>query len=276
MPEGFSISFADGLPLETTRIMPGVGFMTDDERASLMNARHIKHAAIYGPVAALAGAAAASLCSGLTVPPERLGLLVNGGPWAIDPSLRLLERARDAGPAYINPSHFPATLVSAVPTTVSAAVRAKAFAFAAGHDRLAFFEVLRRARQALTHGLADAVLTLGVCAPPAILLASLRFRGIDPRTPDVSAGFLITKEQRNGMMLVDAGVGDGAAGETTAISDGDTRPSPEQHGLDMLSAVGAALCARLFSESDRMAPGEERIVELRAGSRRGYARFRHR
>src|ERR1700722_13999812 len=96
--------------------LPGVGRLIDGEIEKIAGIRHARH---YGRAACLLGATASSLRSRIGSDAGRLGVVCNGGPWNLAASWDFIARAREAGPAYVNPLRFPPTLVSACATAVA-------------------------------------------------------------------------------------------------------------------------------------------------------------
>ncbi|WP_316205353.1 hypothetical protein [Bradyrhizobium sp. SZCCHNS3004] len=94
---------------------------------------------------------------------DRLGLVVTGSAQHVGVAWRFAERAFQAGPSMVNPISFPATLTSAVPASIAAAVGAHAFALTIGYDDRALFEAIDRSCLMIRHDHADDVFVVA-CA----------------------------------------------------------------------------------------------------------------
>jgi len=136
---------------------------TSEQRLEIIRRSGLRHARHQNFATALAAGALDRLLSESGPAPRNLGLLSIGGPLNLSLNWEFVARAASAGTRFVNPLSFPHTLVSSTPTSLAAHVGAHAFAFATGHDHLAFFSVLGRAAQLIRFGFADGVLTLAVC-----------------------------------------------------------------------------------------------------------------
>jgi hypothetical protein len=188
MRDGLRVLIAAGFHDEVhDNAFPGVGRIDD---AIVERNSSIRHGRYYGRAACLVAATAVRLQERFAEPNVRTGLVCNGGPWNLRASWTFLSRARDAGPAYINPLQFPATLVSATATAAGSVVGSHAFSYVIGHDHFAFFETLLRAAQAIRLDLAERVLAIGVSTcDDAIKTASDRAGLCQP--VDVALGLAI-------------------------------------------------------------------------------------
>jgi hypothetical protein len=273
-----------GLPGGCKMFFPGVAQLSDTDRHLTMRNSKIRHASMNGLMACLIEAACRECLVDVGMPLDQVGLLCNGGPWNLDSASRFLERALDAGPEFVNPLSFPATLVSATPCAVAAAVGAHAFAYSLGHDELAFFDVLRRARQYLDFGHARTVVAVGACTGNATLNKARESAGLSREVLDVSIGFLLASslDTNCDLVLVDADIGSNAnpwAGVlqryeaiynsgvlefsiALSCSDGDS-----------LTAIGAILCAAAIARESEVR-SDTFVVTCTKGGVTGGALFR--
>ena len=166
--------------------------LSDAERAIAERDSGVKHARLLGSAACFAALAGRELLQ--RIGPRETGLICTGGPWALAANSAFIDRAGKAGPELINPLQFPATLVSATATAVGSLLHAHAFACVIGHDRLAFFEALRRASSSIRHGFAAQVLVLAPSSSDSFIEAARKRAGIDRPSLDVSIGFGIGSE----------------------------------------------------------------------------------
>jgi len=173
----------------------GIGVLDADQLRAAIASCGVRHAAVYGAQVALCALTARAVLAGTNADPARTGVVTNGGPWSADPALTFLRSIAERGHQFVNPLALPATLVSAGPTAASAASGAKAFAFAAGFDELAFFEVLMRGHQLLRHGVADHVAALGCCARSEALQEALNVLQLPMNVFDCAIGMLLTHRE---------------------------------------------------------------------------------
>jgi hypothetical protein len=271
------LNVASGLPDEADSAVPGVGRFPEETIEHHSALRHGRH---YGRAACLAHMTAMRLHQALPEPPDRLGILCNGGPWHVQSAWNLASRAYEAGPDFINPLVFPATLVSATPAAAAAAVGAHAFAYAVGHDRLAFFDVLGRAAQAVRHNLADCVFALAVSASGGIWSRAADRAGL-PEPLDVAIGFALTSPGRPGQLqLLAAGWGEPAVPDVDRYEAAWTGSrmacrwkTPLAHG-DALGASGAVLCVAAARDHQNKPEALRRrpfVVVAREDLRYGHA-----
>ncbi|MGY0833816.1 hypothetical protein [Azospirillum argentinense] len=132
-----------------------------DERRALCEAVPVTHARYHAQSSLRAITGARQLLGGrpdTDLKAADMGVVTVGGPLSLETAWRLTERLLEKGSRFITPIEFPHAIPSAVPCAVALATGARAFAFAVGHDRTAFFEALVRASQAIHHGLATSVL----------------------------------------------------------------------------------------------------------------------
>jgi len=271
----------------------GIGTMTEEEQRQVLSNSGVRHAAAYGLQVALCAMAAKAAVEGVAVVPERLGMLTNGGPWAADAALGFLRSAFTRGPQYVNPLVFPATLVSAGPTSAAAVVGAKAFSMATGYDELAFFDALRRGRQSLLYGVADHVVALAASGHSQALQTALHLAGRTKPLLDCSIAFLLTRADQNESLqngekleLVDSVAQyDGTPWptitrrfEAVVNLDGTVTNSietPCSRGLG-LSATGAVLCQAAIRSRDffGIKQSVDFVVSCRKGTHTGAAHFR--
>jgi hypothetical protein len=224
----------------------------------------VRHAVAYGAQVALCALTARAAVAGARADPARTGLVSNGGPWLADAALAYLCSIAERGHQFVNPLAFPATLVIAGPTAAAAAAGAKAFAFGAGFEELAFFEVLVRGHQLLRHGVADQVVALGCCAGREALKGALAVLELPTDVFECAICLLLTRR-------------DGKAGESavgfalaSAVVGAEAHPFPtverryaggiDQQGLISFpvsqplsagcafSASGAVLCQAAMAD----------------------------
>lgn len=280
----FSIIVETGFQLgQGESACPGVGRLTDTE---IESASRIRHARYYGRAACLAAATASRLHKRLPNAPQSLGILCNGGPWNLQSSWNFITRAREAGPSFVNPLQFPSTLVSATATTSAAATGAHAFAYIVGHDHFAFFEVLRRATQAIRHGLADQVFAIGISTGGKHIARAAR--GAQLSEPlDVALGFAVGSDrQTSGRYLLEAGTDEGRIANYPSaqfyeayLYDGHMSfcvPTPLANG-EALGATGAVLIAAAARHHESLLVDERSrdfVVTLRKGKKFAMAVLR--
>lgn len=198
------VTIAYGLPSpESCTGIEGVGRLPQGFEENIIGVRHARYA---GPTACLAALTAMKLRDELRVESDRIGIICNGGPWNLQASWSFIERARKFGPRLVNPLLFSPTLVSATPTTAAACVGAHAFAYAVGHDRFAFFDVLHRAAQSLRFDFADHVFALAVASKDPVIARVIEKVGI-LELYDVAIGFAVSRpSEQEGLHLIDVRV----------------------------------------------------------------------
>jgi len=253
----------------------------------LLKLSGVRHASAYGlQVALLAHAARAAIGDARTGIDARRALVTNGGPWAIETALGFLKTARDRGSQFVNPLVFPATLVSAGAAVVGITIGAGAVAIAVGHDELAFFEMLRRSRQLISHGVADQIIAAAACAPSAALITTLRIAGRTARIGECSVAFRLEADMHAAMVLEDITIGSDPSPWSSVSLRVEASVSPEgwtvSEGCTLadrqfLSASGAVLCATALRRYLTDAPsGQAMVVTCRRSGVIGAAKFRKR
>ena len=186
--------------------IPGIG---DADYAAVEKSSGIRHSRHYGHSACLVAATAKKLAELPDHSSDKLGLICNGGPIALHAAWSMLDRARSAGAAFVNPLQFPPTLISAGVTSAAAAVGAHAFAYAVGHDHFAYFHVLLRSAQAVRLSFAKQVFAIAIIGrDPSLITAAVHanraFRA------DVALGFRVDMgaEESGDLVLLDSGTHD--------------------------------------------------------------------
>jgi hypothetical protein len=184
--ESLALTLANGFALlrETESATPWVwrnnlshpltANLDEQERQAVVLKSGLRHARYNNFASALGVLAAKLALSGCDEKAEDIGVISVGGPLNFHIAWKFIEQVVVRGVNLTNPLSFPHTLVSSVPTTVAASIGANAFAFAVGHDHLAFFDVLKRAKQAIEHGFAKRVLGLAVFDPDPLLEGAMR------------------------------------------------------------------------------------------------------
>ncbi len=268
----------------------GIGLLGADQLRDVIASCGVRHAAAYGAQVALCALTARAALAGACADPARTGLVSNGGPWSADAALAFLRSIAERGHQFVNPLALPATLVSAGPTAAATAAGAKAFAFAAGFDELAFFEVLMRGHQLLRHGVADHVVALGCCAGSEALKGALAVLELPTDVFECAIGLLMTRregkagESATGFALVGAVVG--AEAHPFPTVERRYAGSTDQQGLisfpvsqplsagRAFSASGAVLCqAAMVDISGLRDAPREFVVSCRKGDMTGAAHF---
>jgi len=261
----------------------GIESLTLARRKALLETSGIRHAAANGLATSLVAHACRSALVEGVVSGDRLGILVNGGPWALDSAITFLRRAATAGPNFVNPLTFPTTLVSSTPTAVAAALGARAFAYSVGHDELAFFDMLRRARQALSYDHADEVLAVAVSADsPMVEELHRRTSSVGP-VLNVSIAFSISRRPGGCLTLIDATVGSELPWEIperhyeAVLASGELRTASNSALTSgcALSASAAVICSEAIRLEQSASAFFERkfVVSIRTPTAVGAALF---
>lgn len=187
---GFYLTIAGGFPADDNTPLAGyAGFLSDKQRKDVQNGSGVRHANLFGAGTCYAAAAGRSLIEagrGFEV-----GIICTLWPSALQPTAAFVDRACKAGPTLVNPLQFPATLPSAAATAVASALKGHAFAHVTGRDRLAFFDALSQAVQAIEFGFAERVFVL---AASAVVPEAL---GVPRNGPavDVAIGLNVSSEK---------------------------------------------------------------------------------
>jgi hypothetical protein len=275
-PTSFPLSLAAGF--DSVANQASFGGVGKCEDAYLAQHSNIKHARHFGRAPALAGATAARLVERVGEPKLRTGLICNGGPWNLHASWSFLSRARDAGPAYLNPIHFAPTLVSATATAVAAAVGAHAFSYVVGCDYFAFFDVLGRATQALRHGYAERVFALAVSASDSSIEAAVTRAGL-LMPIDVGLGFSVGGLGTGDLSLLEVVTEESSIANYSltsrydALIDGSRLTFPCKTPISGTEALGATAAVLILSAAEyhsrhrESSEGPEFIVTLRNSKR---------
>lgn len=251
----FPLRLISGISSDRVRRVPGCCHLSEEDGQALVRASGVKHASINGLAACLLDALCRECLRDTEINNDAVGLLCTGGPWNSETADTFLRRAFAAGPQFVNPLMFPATLLSATPCSVAAAHSIRGFAYAVGHDELAFFDVLRRGQQFLRAGIVRHVIAAGVAARTPALIKARQAAKLHCDLLDVSIGLAMTVEDNAAIppiALMDAYIGDQSyhwphieQRYDAACQDGTTTfpiALPLLEG-DAMSATGAVLCA---------------------------------
>jgi hypothetical protein len=185
---GCLVTIAGGFPPRSGQELARyVTKLTEAERTVAERESGVKHARMAGTAACCAALAGRVLLDRIGA--RKTGIICTGGPWALAAINAFIDRAKDAGPGLVNPQQFPATLLSATATAPAGLLKAHAFAYVIGHDRLAFFEALRRATVAVEYGLAERVLVLAVSGGDAPIELARERAGLGRHSLDTAIAF---------------------------------------------------------------------------------------
>ncbi len=256
-----------------------------DALSAAVSAREVgvRHAKLQGQAACVAATIATELQVRSNLPSGKLGVICNGGPWNIQPSWEFLDRMRDAGPTAVNPLLFPSTLVSNTATLAAARVGAHAFAQVVGHDRMAFFHVLKRSIQAIRTGFADYVFAIAVCGTDPAILRVANATGTFPPVP-TGIGFSLGRVDRAPasairLLQVACKLESGPKWQATAqynfewVDHKFSNTSPPLEISDALGASGARMCLIALQHAAAVGSTDSVLVTARIGSRTGMAHF---
>ncbi|RNJ50367.1 hypothetical protein [Methylocystis hirsuta] len=163
--------------------------------------------------------------------PDRLGVVVAGGTQHIGVAWRFVERAFRAGSSMVNPISFPATLTSAVPASIAAAVGAHAFALTIGYDHRALFEAIDRSCLMVRRDYADDVFVVA-CTDRRPHPTEAWDETERPSAQEIAVGFHLSRFRSAGRCILKSfGSGSENAPEQTA------RRICDEHGMQLSHAM---------------------------------------
>ncbi len=117
----------------------------------------------------LAIAAARKCLAKQDVDASRLGVITTGGPLHLWNSWDLTATILAGEADLLDPLRFPHSIVSSIPCTVAAALQAKCFAIAIGHNASAFCDAIVNAVRLLNANCADSIVVVAVNDADAVI-----------------------------------------------------------------------------------------------------------